>query len=106
MNEFEKYGTSTKFRDILRKFITAQIERERPRYRYATVVSIPSEDKCEVRFPGETGTVTVNCTSVVPLTAGQTVRVEGLRGDRFIADVTDGGSGATVLFAYDYMIVP
>jgi|KBSMisStaDraftv2_1062788.scaffolds.fasta_scaffold334228_2 hypothetical protein len=106
MNEFEKFGTSTKFRDIMRKFISAQIERDRPRYRYATVVSIPSADKCEVQFPGESSTVTVNCTSVVPLSAGQTVRVEGLRGDRYIADVTTGGSTATVLFAYDYMIVP
>lgn len=106
MNEIEKFGTGVKFRDLLRKFIRAEVDRIRPKYRYATVVNPAVVDnKVEVQFPGETGTVMVVCPYDQPLSAGQVVRVEGLAGDRFIAAIGGGGKGS-VLFAYDYMVVP
>lgn len=106
MKNWENFSTATGFRDTLRKFIRAEIERLRPRYRYATVVN-PTEvnGKVEVRFPGETATSMVSSPDGMPISVGQVVRVEGVQGDRYIASIV-GGSSSKIKFAYDSMIVP
>lgn len=64
------------------------MERLRPRYQYAVVTAISrSTNKCTVIFNGDTNAVDVNMGFIQPLKVGQTVRVEGYRGDRFVADI-------------------
>lgn len=88
MATFEEYQTATKMRDVMERLVRSTMEAQRPRYHYATVTSIDrSARKCAVLFPGEPASVVVNMGSVQPKEAGQIVRVDGLAGDRFIADV-------------------
>jgi hypothetical protein len=98
------YSSSVNLRNEIRRIAASEVERIRPRYKYATVISIPSAGKCEVQFPGETGTVLVSMPYTAAVAAGQIVRVEGLHGDRYIADVS-GNNSRQVFFAYDFKIV-
>jgi hypothetical protein len=82
------YRYALEFRDMLKNLVAAEVERQRPRYQMATVVSIDRGNrKCEVQFPGESSTANVSMGSVQPSDLGQVVRVEGLAGDRYVSDV-------------------
>jgi len=88
MGGFGEYPISMKMRDIIDRIATSAIDRERPRYKYATVQSIDRPNyKCTVRFPGESTDITVSMGGVQPSAVGQRVRVAGLGGDYFVDDV-------------------
>jgi hypothetical protein len=88
MTDLDDYPTALRFRDIVQSMVSSQIEKDRPRYKYAVVKSIDRPNyKCTVRFPGETVDVTVNMGALQPNVINQVVRVDGLASDRFIADV-------------------
>lgn len=90
MTEFSDLTAATRLRDVIRSLVREELERERPRYKYAQVVSInATAGTCVVTYAGEPGNnVTVKMGKIIrPTTAGQIVRVDGLSGDRFIADV-------------------
>jgi microcystin-dependent protein len=78
-------------RDIIQGMVDEELEKQRPRYRYATVVSIDNVNgKCDVIYTGESGTVTVNMGAIRPTAANQSVRIEGIGTDKFITDVIGG----------------
>lgn len=89
---FSDFGTAQKFRDLVADIARRVLERERPRYDYATVASIDRANrKATVTFAGESTPITVGMGSIQPAVVGQTVRIDGLVGDRFIADVMGEG---------------
>lgn len=84
----EDYRFALEFKETLTRLVTEEVERQRPRYRMATVVSFDRVlRKCTVNFPGDTTNEVVNMGSIQPKTAGQIVRVAGMSGDRYIDDV-------------------
>lgn len=75
-------------RDIIERLVSRQLGQERPKPRYATVTTIDRTNRfCTVTFPGDSGAVKVAMGSIQPVAVGQTVRIAGVRGDRFIDDV-------------------
>jgi len=88
MADFTDFNTALQFRDVLQQMVQAEVDKQRPRYQYATVTAIDrTTRRCSVQFPGETQSVSVNMGSVQPKSTGQVVRIGGLLGDRFIEDV-------------------
>jgi len=84
----EDYRFALEFKETLARLVKEEVERTRPRYRMATVVSFDRVTrKCVVNFPGDISNEVVNMGSIQPNTAGQVVRVAGLSGDRYIDDV-------------------
>lgn len=95
MAGFGDYKTSLKMRDVVERLAKAVIERERPRYQYATVSSIDAVNrKCQVVFTGDTNPVTVTMGSIQPSAVGQMVRVGGIGSDKFIEDVMGAAAGS------------
>lgn len=86
--------------NVMRRVAAEQIDKLRPRYRLAVVDSIDRVNlKCDVIYVGESTPVTVSMGSIQPLDIGQTVRIAGLTGDRYIDDVLGeayGTGGGTV----------
>jgi hypothetical protein len=77
-----------KFRDLIRTLVVAELERARPKYRYATVVTIDRVNRrATVRYQPSDPPFTVNMGAVQPSAVGQRVRIDGYQGDRFISDV-------------------
>ena len=75
------FETALQFRDLLQKMVEAEVERQRPAIRYATVTSIDrAQRKCFVTYPSEVEAVKVSMGSVQPATIGQTVRIDGPTG--------------------------
>lgn len=75
-------------RDVLKRMVRKEIDSTRPRYRYAKVQSIDRVTRrCDVVYTGETEAVRVNMGATQPSVAGQTVRIEGIGTDKYIADV-------------------
>lgn len=88
MATFKDFSTATAVRDLVQGLVRKELEAQRPSYAYGMVEAIDSaRRKATVRFPGENTTVEVNLGSVHPQAPGQIVRVDGRRGDRFVADV-------------------
>lgn len=93
---FSRYTVAQDMVNIIRKVAAEQIEKLRPQYRFATVDSIDRVNlKCDVIYVGETVPVTVSMGSIQPLNVGQTVRIAGMTGDRYIDDVLGEGYGNT-----------
>lgn len=85
---FGDYLAALEMRDIIRGLVKSEVEKQRPRYDYATVVSIDRTNrKCTVQYVGDTTTSVVNMGAVQPSATGQVVRIDGLLGDRFVSDV-------------------
>jgi hypothetical protein len=85
---FDDWDFATRFRDVIANIAEATIERTRPSARYARVVTIDRAGrKCTVLFPGEPGAVSIPMGSIQPAQPGQTVRIMGVLGDRYIDDV-------------------
>lgn len=84
----KEFSYSLELRDVVNRIIRDQVNKLRPRYRYATVVLIDRVNrKCTIIYNGETNEVIVNMGSVQPKDIGQTVRIEGIGTDKYIADV-------------------
>ena len=90
MAGFDEYRLAAKTRDIIRLIVRKEINRLRPAATYGTVISINRTNRtCEVRFPEDIDdeTSVVGMGSIQPSEVGQTVRVGGVVGDRYIDDV-------------------
>lgn len=86
--DFDDPEIAARINSTIRKIVQSEIAKSRPAPRYATVVSINLESKyCMVRFTGETEAVRVPFNSVIPNEVGQTVRIEGVPGDRYITAI-------------------
>lgn len=107
---FNDLSLGMQMRDVIDKMIASGIERLRPRYRYAVVVSfVRSTGKCTVIFNGDSNPVIVNMGAIQPSAAGQTVRVEGIGTDKFITDVVgtpNPGIPAGVILASATLVAP
>lgn len=85
---FDDYATALKSRDVIRELVAEEIDKLRPRYRYGEVTSLtPEQNKATVKLNGEESSVPVAMGAVIPTEVGQTVRVNGMPGDRYIEDV-------------------
>lgn len=88
MTSLGDYQIALRMRDLIKKLVFDEVEMQRPRLQYATVISIDRVNrKCVVQYPGGTTQVAVNMGAIQPSAVGQTVRIDGLMGDRFISDV-------------------
>ena len=84
----DDYRYALEFRAMLQQLVTEEVDRQRPKYQMATVTSIDRTlRRCTVRRPADTSDLTVSMGSIQPSTVGQLVRIEGMAGDRYIADV-------------------
>lgn len=82
------FQSALKMRDIIETIVKGVVEQVRPRIQYGTVTAIDRpKRKCSVQFVGETTSVSVAMGSVQPQSEGQVVRIDGVAGDRFVADV-------------------
>jgi hypothetical protein len=82
------YRFALEFRAELARLVREEVDKQRPRHQVAEVVSIDRVlRRCVVEFPGDTTTATVSMGSIQPASVGQLVRIEGVAGDRYIADV-------------------
>lgn len=82
---------SLEMRDIVNSLVRDAIEKERPKFRYATVKAIDNTNgKCTITYNGETSQVIVNMGVIRPTVVGQIVRIEGIGTDKFVADVIGG----------------
>lgn len=85
---FDDWDYATRFRDVIVNIAESALARARPEARYATVISIDRVARsCVVQFPGESAQVVVPMGSIQPAQIGQTVRIAGTLGDRYIDDV-------------------
>lgn len=90
MASFADLTSATRLRDVIRAIVREVLEQERPRYKYAKVISIDATaGTCVVNYVGEAGNnVTVKMGRIIrPTAVNQIVRIDGLNGDRFISDV-------------------
>ena len=105
-------NTAARVREAVTKIATETLEVERPRSRYATVMSIDKVSRTvTVKYPDEAATFVVRCGSVIPLSTGQVVRVSGQIGDRYVDDVIgdasfdgdpiSGGGGGSTRYQYN-----
>lgn len=86
--DLSSFKTAQDLDDYVTMRVESLLEKSRPKPRYATVVTINTETKtCNVRFLGESDIVGVPYTSIVPNEVGQTVRIEGVPGDRYITGI-------------------
>lgn len=93
---FDEYAYAIQFRDLIKRLVDDKIEQLRPRVQYATVTAIDRVlHKCTVNYPGDATPIPINMGVIQPSITGQTVRIDGLAGDRYIADVL-GDSSLTV----------
>lgn len=83
---FSDHKTAMAMRDVIRSIAKKVVDRERPRPRYGTLVSIDSHGHAEVQFPRESGTVTVNTGMLAPTSVGCLVRVDRIGNDRYLTD--------------------
>jgi hypothetical protein len=90
---FGEFAFSLEMRDTIARIVREQIDRVRPRYRYAEVVALDYDNgKADVIYVGEENPVRVNMGAVRPDAAGQRVRIEGIGTDKYITDVIGGPS--------------
>lgn len=88
MSGMEELAFSLKMRDAIKRMVRVAIDEMRPSYRYGVVDSIDRPTrKCGVIINGDTAPVIINMGSIQPREVGQTVRVDGKLGDRYVTDV-------------------
>lgn len=86
--KFGDYDSALDMRDIIKRMVADELQRQRPRYRYGIVSSVSLATlKANVVYTGETLPVTVNTGSNAFVMPGDVVRIEGVGSDKFIADV-------------------
>lgn len=89
---FAGYNTAARATKAMRIVAENAINRQRPAPAYATVETIDTTNRrCTVRYLDTTdptlAAVPVSMGSISPARPGQVVRIEGVLGDRYIADV-------------------
>lgn len=89
MSGFDAYDSAARMREAIRTIAKAAQSEVYIRPRMATVVSFDFWNQTvELQYPGETDTFTVNFPgAILPIEVGQTVRVNGVTGDRYIDEV-------------------
>lgn len=94
MTSFADFATAAALRDLVRKLVAAELEIQRPSYVYAIVTALSTDNRtCEVAYPGEEVSAEVAVGAIKPTAVGQVVRIDGRRGDRYVADALDGALG-------------
>lgn len=97
-------NSAARVREAIIKVAQETVEQERPRARYATVISRDQTARTlVVQYPDEASTFTVPCGALMPLANGQVVRIAGLMGDRYVDDIIgqasfDGNIGTAETF--------
>ncbi len=89
MADMKDLSFSMKMRDVIEDIVKDTLQKIRPRYQYATVDSVDAVNfKADVIFTGEVDPVTVNTGHFASLLSiGDVVRVDGIKTDKFIADI-------------------
>lgn len=86
--EFSDPAFAAWLRDYVREQAQKIIDQQRPRPSYPTVITIDRVNrKATVQYAGDPAPVPVQMGSIQPANVGQRVRVEGVGGDKYIADV-------------------
>jgi len=81
------YDYSLRFRDTMKEMIRGVIDKERPKYRYATVISVDSANsRALITYVSETTEVYVNIVGLTPL-PGEAVQISGQGSDKFISGI-------------------
>jgi hypothetical protein len=82
------YNTVMQLKELMIEIVKTHVDDIRPRYQYGIVQSIDRvKQKCTVLFTGDDIPIPVNMGSIQPMAVGQRVRIDGVRGDRYISDV-------------------
>lgn len=93
----DEFSFSTRMRDVLKKMVEDVVDQVRPPDRYGVVDTIDAANKkCGVILNGETGAILVSMAQVKPTFVGQTVRISGGRGDRYISGVFGSGQDCPI----------
>ena len=80
--------TALRIRDTVVQLARVEIERSRPDYRYAVVISIDTaRGRCTVRYQGDSSHIVVKMGTIQPTAVGDVVRVGGRRSDRHVTEV-------------------
>lgn len=97
-------NSAARVREAIAKVALETVDNERPRARYATVISINKTLRTlVVQYPDEAVNFTVKCGAILPLANGQVVRIAGQTGDRYVDDIIgessfDGNIGTAATF--------
>lgn len=88
MAAMDEFQFALKMRDIVKELVNDELQKQRPRYRYAIVDSVNTTTKtAQIIFNGDTTPVTVALGHFLFAKAGDVVRVDGIGSDKFIADI-------------------
>lgn len=88
MVEMGEISFATRMREVVRRIVTEEINRQRPGIQYGIVQSYNrATRKATVLLAGDVTAITVGMGAIQPSANGQRVRVEGPRGDKYITDV-------------------
>lgn len=91
MGALSEYKNSVRFLKTIRRICAQVIETERPRIKYGIVESIDYTTRTAmVLYVGEVDSVKVPFGFIAPTSAGDKVRVDGPKNDRYIVDVLPG----------------
>lgn len=95
MSDLADYAYAARFRDAVRTIADGEIDSLRPKYNYGKVLDIDVVGRKALVV--DNGDVDDNAVwrpygAIAPRAIGQYVRIEGLSGDRFIADVMGEGN--------------
>lgn len=98
MTTFDEYVAAQRLDKIIETKVTTQIDKQRPRPRYAVVKEIdPEARKAKVTYIGESSVVTIPFGLDGPSEVNQYVRIEGVPGDRYISSVLGTALIETIL---------
>lgn len=88
MVEMGEISFATRMREVVRRIVKEEINRERPGIQYGIVQSYNrATRKASVILAGDVSAINVGMGAIQPSANGQRVRVEGPRGDKYITDV-------------------
>lgn len=89
---FENFNIAVRTRDAMEKIAIRAFRKMMPPPRFATVTALDfTNRRVTVEYPDESGvTFTIPCATVMPVTVGQTVRVNGPIGARYVDQVPSG----------------
>lgn len=89
---FENFNIAVRTRDAMEKIAARVFRKMMPPPRFATVTALDfTNRRVTVEYPDEAGvTFTVPCATVMPVSTGQTVRINGPIGARYVDQVPSG----------------
>lgn len=91
--DFNDLNAATRMRSVVESVVKSILTEEHPAPILATVATMPNVDTgiCDVIFPGDTEPSPVRMGFIKPTAIGQTVRLAGKKGARYIIDVLSTG---------------